>query len=201
MNTDVHGGPTTAGTSEHGAERRMSRGRLAAWAVAALFLLGNGIATAVTDEVRWGAGDLVLAAVLLFVPLGVYELVVRKGGNTAYRAGVGLALAATFLLVWSNAAVGITDSAADGGYLAALAVGVGGAFLARFEPRGMAAAMVATAVALVLVGMTALVAGLVPAQNAPVEVMGITAFFVALFGGSAWLFWEAAREGGAPGAA
>jgi hypothetical protein len=47
-----------------------------------------------TDEVNWDVADFFLAAALR-VGVGVpYELVVRKTGDTEYRAGAGLALAA-----------------------------------------------------------------------------------------------------------
>jgi len=36
-----------------------------------------------------------------------YELVARKAGNIAYRAAVGVAVAAALILVWVNGAVGI----------------------------------------------------------------------------------------------
>ena len=44
-----------------------------------------------------------------------------------------------------------------------------------------------------VVGVVALTAGLVPEFNSAFEVLGITAFFVLLFGGSAVLFREADR--------
>jgi hypothetical protein len=146
-----------------------------------------------TDEVNWTVGDFVVFGVLLFGSLGAYELARRITGNTAYRAGVGVAIAATFLLAWVNGAVGITDSDADFALFLAPAVGIIGAIIARFRPRGMVRAMFATAFALTLVSAIALVAGVVPAHNSALEVLGITGFFVALYVGSALLFREAVR--------
>ena len=59
----------------------------------------------------FGIGDrgaFVLAVVLLIGGAGLtYGLVAKKMmSNKAYRFAVGLALAAVFLLVWMNAAVG-----------------------------------------------------------------------------------------------
>jgi hypothetical protein len=200
MNADVHGGKTMAGKMENGGGRRMSRWRMAAWAAAALFLLANWVAMQFTDEVNWTVGDFVFAGALMFGALGAYEVAVRMTGNAAYRTGVGVAIVAAFLLVWINAAVGITDSAADGMYIVVLAIGIVGALVARFRPDGMARAMLATALATASVGVIALIAGIVPAYNSAFEILGLNGFFVVLWVGSAMLFREAARGGPERGA-
>jgi hypothetical protein len=146
-----------------------------------------------TDEVDWTAGDFVFAGPLMFGALGAYELAARSTGNALYRAGVGVALASAVLLLWANAAVGITDSAADAMYAGVPAVAVLGAIVARFQPHGMALAMLGTALAQAAVGVIALTAEMVPQHNSPVEIIGIIGFFTALFVGSALLFREAAR--------
>jgi hypothetical protein len=59
-----------------------------------------------------------------------YELAVRTTGNIAYRAAVGVALAAAFMLFWSNLAVGIIgneDNPANLMYFGVVAVGFVGA--------------------------------------------------------------------------
>ena len=194
-----HGDKAMAGNTENGGGRRGSRWRVAAWAAAALVLLVPLVAMQFTDEANWTVGDFVFAAVLLFGSLGAYELAARMTGNTAYRAGVGVAIAAAFLLVWVNGAVGITDSDADlMFFLGVPTVGIIGAIIVRFQPRGMARAMFATALAQALVAGIALIAGIVPAYNSAFEILGITGFFVALFVGSALLFREAARGGAFP---
>jgi len=190
MNTDIHGEKTMAANTENGGRWHGNRWRIAAWSAAALILLLPLLAGA-----PWTLSDFVFAGVLI---LGVglpFELAVRKTGDTAYRAGVGVALAGAFLLTWVNAAVGITDSDADGLYLVVLAIGIIGAFVALFRPAGMARAMFATAAAQTLVGVIALIAGMVPEHNSAFEILGITGFFVTLFVGSALLFREAARGG------
>lgn len=175
-------------------ERRTSRLRLAAWAAAALVLLLPLVAMQITDQVDWTVGDFVFAAVFLFVPLGLYEIAARATGNGPYRIGVGVALAGAVAVVWIGGAVGITDSDADILYVLSLAIGAVGALVARFKAHGMARAMGATALALVLSGATAWVSGSVPAFNSAFEIAGLTGFFAALFVGSALLFREAARE-------
>jgi hypothetical protein len=123
-----------------------------------------------TDGVNWDVADFVIAGALL-VGVGVpYELAVRKTGDTAYRAAVGVALAAAFLLVWVNGAVGIIgseDNPANLVYYGVLAVGLIGAFVARFRPGGMARALAVTALAQASVAVVALVAGLVSPGSGP----------------------------------
>lgn len=195
MRTHMSGARLSSGDPENSGATRMSGLRIAAWAAAVIVLLAPLVAMQFTDSVDWSPSDFVFAGVLLFGSLGVYELVVRKSGSAAYRTGAGLAIVAAFLLIWINGAVGITDSDADGLYLVVAAIGIVGALVARFRPAGMAIAMVATAVCVALVGVIALIAGIVPDYNSVFEILGLTGFFVVLFAGSALLFREAARGG------
>ena len=129
---------------------------------------------------------------MLLVACSTYELAARMTGNTAYRAAVGVAVAAGFILVWMNLAVGIIGSEENPANLmfgGVLAVGIIGALIARFQPYGMARALVATALAQALVAVIALIAGL---GYTPLVIL--TGFFVALWLTSAWLFRKAARE-------
>ena len=73
-------------------------------------------------------------------------------------------------------------------------VGIVGAVIARFQPQGMARALVATALAQALVAVIVLILGLGLPWSPPVEILALNGFFVALFVGSAWLFRYAARE-------
>lgn len=183
--------------------RRGSLWRIAGWSAAALVLLIPLVAMLFTSEVNWSVADFVFAAVLLLsvgIPL---ELAVRKTGDAAYRVAAGIALGAAFMLVWANAAVGIIGSEDDDVnllYGGVLAIGVAGALIARFRPRGMALAMFATALAQVSVAVGALVAGLGLPWSPPAEIVALNGFFVALWAGSALLFRRAAREPSPAGA-
>lgn len=182
---------------EHDAKWNGSWWRIAAWGAAALFLLVHLVATQVTDEVQWTVSDFALAAALLFGSLGLYELALRKIGDLAYRTALVLALAGGILLIVVNGAVGIIgseDNPANLMYGGVLAVGVLGALLARFQPRGMARAMVAAAVAQAAVAAVALLSGSEAARNSAVEIAGLTAFFVLLFLASAVLFQRAGQR-------
>jgi hypothetical protein len=146
----------------------------------------------------WTLGDFVFAGALIFGTGLAFVLVARKGGNLAYRFAVGVALAAAFLLVWINLAVGIIgepDELANLMYIGVLAVGIAGVFVARFRPQEMARALFATALAQALVVVIALIFGL--GSGSPPGVLGIlilNGFFVSLFVGSALLFRYAGRE-------
>ena len=204
MNTDMQAGKTMAGNAKNSGGRRGSRWRIAVWAVAvALILLLPLLAMQVTDEVVWDLADFAIAGALLFGAGLTYELVARKMGSIAYRAAVGIAVATALLLVWMNLAVGIIgneDNDANLMYIGVLAVGLIGALIARFQPRGMARALFATALALMLVAVIALLAGLSSPGNGPLEIVAVNGFFVALFVGSALLFRKAARGGPERGA-
>ncbi|MDH3458641.1 MAG: hypothetical protein OER90_17515 [Gemmatimonadota bacterium] len=182
--------------SGSGGERRWSRWRIAGWLTAAVVLLLPLAAMQFTDEVNWSVADFALAGALLLgvgIPL---ELAVRKSGDAAYRTGVGVALVAAFILIWVNGAVGIIgseDNDANLMYGGVLAVGIIGAIIARFRPRGMARALFAAAFTQALIAVIALIAGLGAPVSGPREIVGVNALFVALFVGSALLFQKSAR--------
>jgi hypothetical protein len=135
--------------------------------------------------------------------MGVYcsAMSINRGGTmnkdkTTYRLAVGVALAAAFLLVWLSLGVGIIGRDGDPAnvmYFGVLAVGIIGALIARFRPRGMARALFATALAQTSVAGIALGAGLGYPWSGPLELIALNGFFIALFVGSAWLFRRAAH--------
>jgi len=185
---------------QNGGGRQGFPWRIAAWAGAVVLLLLPLVAMQVSDEVQWGPLDFAVAAILLFgTALGI-DLAVRRSGSGVYRLAAALALVGALLLIWINLAVGIIGDEGDRAnllYLGVLAVGLGGALLARFEAGGMARAMLLTAIAVAIVGIVALAAGWgATGPRWPLDVAGLTAFFAAVFGGSAWLFHQAARVRG-----
>ena len=189
------------GKSENRGGRRGSRLRIAAWAaVVALILLIPLIAMQFSDEWNWDLFDFVFAGALLFGAGLTYELVAKKGGTTAYRAAVGVAVAIALILVWVNAAVGIIgdDESVNLMYFGVLAIGIIGALIARLRPQGMARALFAMAIAQMLVPVIVLTIpnfrGVLVEPPGVVGVFGLNAFFVMLWIGSAWLFRKAARE-------
>ena len=193
-----------AGITANGGRRR-SRWRSALWGAAAFLLLLPLVAMRFTDEVNWDEADFILFGAMLAAACGTYEMAARMTGQTAYRAAAGVALAAAFVLVWMNLAVGVIgseDNPANRMYGGVLAVGIVGAVLARFRPQGMARALAATALAQASVAVIALTAGehQVPVGSVA-EILGLNGIFAASFLGSAWLFRRAAREQALAGAA
>lgn len=163
--------------------------------VTALLLLVPLLAMQVTDEVRWDLPDFIVAGALLFGTGLAYELAAKKTASVAYRMAIGVALAAALILVWANLAVGVIGTEGDPAnlmYAGVLAVGILGSIAARFQPCGMARALLATALAQALVAVIALIAGLGAPWSGPGEILLTNGFFVALFAGSALLFQHAA---------
>ena len=148
------------------------------------------IAMQFTDEVNWGVADFVIFGALLFGVGITYELAVRKTGNAAFKAAVGLALLAAFLQFWINGAVGILgpeDNDANMMFNGVLLIGMIGFIVSRFDPRKLALAMYVTAGAQALVFVIAMVMGW--GFTGP-----LTAFFIIMWLGSAQLFQKAARD-------
>ncbi len=165
----------------------------------AFILLLPLLAMQITDEVVWDLADFAVAGALLVGTGLADELGARMTGNTAYRAAVGLAVVAALILVWMNLAVGLIgseDNPANLMYGGVLVVGIIGAIIARFRPHGMARALFATALAQALVPVIALIIGKPQVTSVEVflGVLGVNAFFVMLFVGSALLFRRAARK-------
>ena len=144
----------------------------------------------------WDVLDFAVLGGLLAAVAGTFWLARRMTDNVAYRAGVGIALLAAFLLVFVNGAVGIIGSSNNDAnlmYFGVLAVGIIAAIFAGFQPVGMVRAMMATAIAQVAVAIIAVTAGLGTSGPAwPADVLVLTAFFTALWLLSAWFFRTAA---------
>ena len=99
-----------------------------------------------------------------------------------------MALATALLLIWINLAVGLIGSENNPAnllYVGVLAIGFIGALLARFQPLGMARALVAMAIAQALVPLIALIVWKTPITW---SLFGFNSFFALLFFGAAWLF-------------
>lgn len=164
----------------------------------ALLLMVPLVGMQFSDEVDWGLFDFIFAGALIFGTGLTFELISRRAGNPTYRFAVGLGLAAAFILMWANPAVGIIgneDEPANMMYGGVLAVAFIGSILARFQPRGMSRAMFATALAQTSVTAIALIAGMdrLPESSAP-QILNVNAFFITLWVGSALLFRQAAND-------
>ena len=107
------------------------------------------IAKLLVAEMQWSPGDFAVWAGMLLIAGALGEGVLR-----VFRAGPALlggllAIAAGFLLVWINLAVGFLgneDNPVNLGYFAMLAVVLVGGLITRFRPRAMTVLMVFCAV-------------------------------------------------------
>lgn len=168
----------TANTEMGG--RRGLPWRIAGWGGVVLLLL-----LPLVTGAPWTLSDYIVAAVLLGTAGLALELAVRASGDIAYRAGAGIAVAAAFLLIWVNGAVGFLgdeDNPANLMFFGVIAIAVGGSVLARFRPGGMALAMFAAAAAQLLVAVLALVLRLgSPGYAGLYEVVLGTSLFLSLW--------------------
>jgi hypothetical protein len=185
----IEGGKTVASGRDKEGSRRGQR--LMVWSGAACLMLLPVIAIRGTDSAAWrDNGDLVFLAILLWGVGIAYEVAARVRPRNAYKAGAGIALAAALLNVWLNLAVGIIGSEGNLAnllYGAVLAVAGVGASISRFRPGGMAAAMIAAAMAQASIFVIALAAGM--GFTGP-----ITIFFTALWLLAAWSFAKARQQ-------
>ena len=165
--------------------RRGNPWRMAVWGAATCLLLLPLVAMQFTRDVNWTGSDFALFGTMLLVACGMYELGAWVSGNTAYRAGMGLAVAGGFFLVWVHLAVGIIGNDTNRENLmfaGVLAVGIIGALVARFRPAGMARASAAMAIALFAAAH----------EKGPIAIL--SAVLVCVWSVSAVLFRLAARQ-------
>lgn len=165
--------------------------------------LGYGILLAAAFAWPWiwmaatgsaGEGDLVDLISLGTLPAIILSAVIvyreAKSHPATYKWAFAVALGAAFLLAWIIPAVGIYGHSGDPAdllFYGVLAVGIIGALVSRFHPRGMAFTLIAMATAQILVSVIGLINGL--------ESMWIlNGFFATLWMGSALLFWNAAKQ-------
>lgn len=186
-----------AGDTENGGGQR-GRWRKAVWGTAAFLWLLVIVAIQVTAGLNLALT--VAVSVILLIPAGIYELTLAlRTHSTAYRAAVGVALVAAFLLLWVNGAVGIIGSEnqpANQMYAGMLLVGIIGAAIARFRPHRMAIVLFATALAQMSVPVIALMIWQSQLGWGGAGMFGVfvmNALFATLFVGSALLFRHAAH--------
>jgi hypothetical protein len=115
-----------------------------------------------------------------------------------YGLALSVALGALCILFYGILALGLIGEEGDSFdrmYLIVLGICLVGALATLLRPQGMAFTMVAAALAQATITVIALAAGKhrAPATSVP-ELVGLNAFFIALFLASAWLFWRAARD-------
>ncbi len=86
---------------------RLPAWRIALWGFAALALLAPGVAMQFTSEVRWDLADFLVFGGMLLIACGAFELAMRLMSRRRSRWIAGVVIAALFLLVWAELAVGL----------------------------------------------------------------------------------------------
>lgn len=160
--------------------------------ITGLLLLIPFIAMQFTNEVVWTLSDFIIAGTFLFGTGFAYKLIIRKSGNVSYRLAIGFALFTGFFLLWVNGAVGVIGSETNPVnllYFGVIAVGIIGAFIARFQATGLSYTMFAMAITQALVAVIAIIRGYYPnSESAVFEIIAVNGFFIMLFIISALLF-------------
>lgn len=166
--------------------------RIVGWGTAVVLLALPAVLKA-----PWTASDFIFAGVLFAIVGGLIELAVRTSRNPWYRGGALIAVAASFLLVWINGAVGIIgseDNSANLMFIGVIALALAGSIVARFRADGMARAMAIAAVAQGAIGV--IVAALGLGANEPPGLLGVLiliAGFTGMWAVSALMFRKAAQ--------
>ena len=116
----------------------------------------------------------------------------RTAGRGVYCAGVAVAALTSFLIVWTT----IVRDGGDGlGSFGVILAAMVGAFAVRFQPAGLARAMVGTAAMQGLIGIGIATAPVVKREpGLSLRVMVFSAVFAALWLAAAALFRAAARR-------
>jgi hypothetical protein len=196
---------TVGGKIKDGGGRRRSLWKSPALITALILLillLGNHF----VHGWNWAPGAFVIVGALVFGICLTYELVTRNRDAIAYRAAVGVAFAAAFILAWGSLVQWADVNPDAVMYFVVPVVGGIGAAMARLRPNGMALALFATALAQAAVLSVVLIKLIIRNPEVtswtPPELRGFAgnAFLVILFVGSALLFRRAARGESAPGA-
>lgn len=117
--------------------------------------------------------------------------------KTSFKLAIALAIFASILLIWISLGVGIIGQ--DGHpanlmYFAVVAVGIIGTILARLNPFYMKKVMLVMAMVQGLIALIALFAEIGMEYSPPLEILGLTIIFMAMFAVSAWLFRRAAQD-------
>lgn len=179
------------GSSELGGADARNYWRVARWTGALALLLTPLVMMQISDEWHWTIGSFLFAGIMIGGVGLLYELAERASESRAYRAGVSVALMASFLTVWTTL---VRDDGSGIGFFLLIMAAVVGGFSAWFRPAGMARTMFGVAImqALLSVGIaTAPSAASMPEGSFRTLLFG--GFFTALWLMSATFFRAAAK--------
>jgi hypothetical protein len=165
--------------------------RIARWTSASALLLIPLLMMQISDEWHWTIGSFLFAGTMIGGVGLLYELAEQASGSRAYRAGVAVALAASFLTVWTTL---VRDDGNGIGFFILIMAAVVGGFSAWFRPAGMARTMLGVAIMQLLLGIA--VATAPSTANMPgglFKALLFSGFFAMLWLISATFFRSAAK--------
>ncbi len=172
--------------------------RFIVWTFVIVLILMIPLAMQLTNEVQWN--EAVAYIVMMLAVGGAYELWQwLKTRDKIYRIAFGVGLMGIFLLGWVSGAIGIIGSENNSVnlmYWTVPAVGLIGSLVSRFQPRGMARTLFATALVQFLIPVAALIISPeVGWGNAGViGVFIANSVFAVIFAGSGLLFRRASTH-------
>jgi|tagenome__1003787_1003787.scaffolds.fasta_scaffold20989754_5 hypothetical protein len=166
--------------------------RIARWAAALALLFTPVVMMQFSDEWHWTIGDFLFAGIMIGAVGLLYELAERTSGSRGYRAGVAVALIASFLTVWTTLVR--DDGNGIGFFLLVMTAAVGG-FAAWFRPAGMARTMFGVAIMQALLGVAIATApSTEKIPDGPLKALLFSGFFTGLWLISATFFRAAATK-------
>jgi hypothetical protein len=180
------------GSSEQANAGTWNVWRISRWSAVVILLLIPLVMMQFIDDWHWGPGGFVLAGIVFGGPVLLYEVAASNSMSSAYGIGAAVALATSFLTMWTT--VVRDDGNGMDFFLLIMAAAVGG-FSAWFRPAGMARTMFGVAIMQILLGLaiatapaTASIAG------GSFKALFFNAIFAALWLVSAAFFRASANE-------
>ena len=117
---------------------------------------------------------------------------IGSSGSGAFRAGVAVAVVASFLTVWTTV---VRDDGTGIGWFLVIMAAVVGAFSAWFRPAGMARTMLGVAIMQALLGVAIATApSIASTPDGPLKALLFSGFFSALWLLSAAFFRAASKR-------
>src|SRR3954470_24074516 len=138
------------GSSEMAGAGTWNVWRIARWSAVPILLLVPLVMMQIIHDWHWGPGAFVLAGLVIGGPVLLYEVAAGKSTSPAYGIGAAVALATSFLTVWTT--IVRDDGTGIAYFLLIMAAAVGG-FSAWFRAAGLARTMLGVVIMQALLGI------------------------------------------------
>ena len=114
--------------------------RVTLWIVALIALFSPWMLMRVAGTGEWTASDFIVFGLMLTAACGGLEIAMCVSTLRSYRLAAIMTIGGGFLMVWANLAVGIIGNEKNPQNLifySVLLIGLAGALITRFDPRGL----------------------------------------------------------------